>query len=142
MLTASFISMPNSLDMLLKNAGPVTRRKALREALTYLRRINVKRIKSNLTPDGLPMKDRSKGTGKMFRSITKQMKRIQRGDFAELGFYGSAGRLAANHHYGRTIKTKTHDIEMPVRKLLGINIQDAKAVHAIFIKHLLQGVQL
>ena len=140
MLTASFISMPTSIDMLFKRAGPVTRRKALREALTYLRRANVKRIKSNRTPDGLPMKSRTKGTGRMFRSITNQMKRIQRGDFAELGFYGSAGRLAATHHYGRTVKTKTHDIEMPVRKLLGINIPDAKAVHDIFMKHLLQGV--
>lgn len=140
MLTATPISMPESLLQLLKNTGPVTRRLALREAMTYLAKANRKRIRDNVSPDGKAMQGRKQGSKRMFAKIAKQLKRFQRGDFGELGFYGRTGWVAANHQYGRTVITPTHDIKMPVRELLGISDADIEAVQAIFLKHLMQGV--
>ena len=140
MLTASPISMPESLLQLFKNAGPVTRRLALREAMAYLATANRKRIRNNVQPDGTAMKSRKQGSKRMFAKIAKQLKRFQRGDNGELGFFGRTGWVAANHQYGRTVKTPTHDIKMPVRELLGISAVDVEAVQAIFLKHLMRGV--
>lgn len=140
MLTASPVSMPGSIQQLLKNAGPVTRRLALREAMTYLAASNRKRIRSNVSPDGSSMLARKKGSQRMFTKIAKQLKRFQRGDNGELGFFGRTGWVAANHQYGRTVKTPRYDIDMPVRELLGISDEDAQAIQAIFMKHLMKGM--
>jgi len=131
------LTLPDSFLLLLKNAGPVTRRKALRKAVTYLKKENTRRIKANVEPDGSRMVHRKQGSRRMFQSISKQIKRVSRGDNAEFGFYGRTGWVASNHQYGRSVKTKTHDIPLPVRELLGINDADQLVVRDIFLAELM-----
>lgn len=54
-MLADDLKLPESLLILLENVGPVTRRKALREASQYLLKQNRQRMSANVTPDGLPM---------------------------------------------------------------------------------------
>lgn len=55
MLVDDANTLPEALAVLYRNAGPVTRRIALKKASVYLQDANKKRIKSNIEPDGTPM---------------------------------------------------------------------------------------
>lgn len=55
MLMAGNHQLPEALAILYRNAGPVTRRRALKTAAAYLQAENKKRIKANVEPDGSPM---------------------------------------------------------------------------------------
>lgn len=55
MLMAGNNQLPEALAILYRNAGPVTRRRALKKASVFLQAENKKRIKANVEPDGSPM---------------------------------------------------------------------------------------
>ncbi|SKA81245.1 hypothetical protein SAMN02745130_02182 [Thiothrix eikelboomii] len=55
MLMAGNNQLPEALALLYRNAGPVTRRRALKKASVFLQAENKKRIKANVEPDGSPM---------------------------------------------------------------------------------------
>ncbi|WP_298606928.1 hypothetical protein [uncultured Thiothrix sp.] len=55
MLIADSNQLPEALAILYRNAGPVTRRRALKKASAFLQAENKKRIKANVEPDGSPM---------------------------------------------------------------------------------------
>lgn len=82
MLIAGNNQLPESLAILYRNAGPVTRRRALKKASMFLQAENKKRIKANVEPEGSPMA-------------------------ARLPFINEAVRRFAytNAHYQRSIRT-------------------------------------
>ncbi len=53
------LALPEVLQILMANAGPVELRVALTEAAKYLRKANRDRIKANVEPDGSPMTARA-----------------------------------------------------------------------------------
>lgn len=55
MLVDDANTLPEALAVLYRNAGPVTRRRALKKAAAYLQDVNKKRIKANIELDGTPM---------------------------------------------------------------------------------------
>lgn len=138
---AQQLDLPDAFLILLKNAGPVTRRKAEIEMTRYFIRRSKKDIRQNKEPGGASMTARKQGRGRMFKKIAKHMKRVSRGDVHQVGFFGRAGTVASNHQYGRTVKTPDYDIPLPVRVLLGTTGEDAEAFKNIMLRHVMGGVK-
>lgn len=67
---------------------------------------------------------------RMFEKLrsNKFFKERVNSDSAEIGFFGSAGRIATEHHYGLNSeikrRAKSKSIRMPKRELIGINSDD------------------
>lgn len=64
---------------------------------------------------------------KMFQKLRSNrfFKEKYETDSAEIGFFGSAGRIASQHHFGETseikLRAKSKSVRYPRRELLGIN---------------------
>jgi phage virion morphogenesis protein len=134
-----------ALTKLLKNNSPASRKRVMRKVAGYLSKMNKKRIKGNLSPNGNTMEARHKSEGgKMFRKMNRQMRQKYESDRAEAGFFGVAAIIATNHQLGRHIKeTKgayhggSNEFDMPVRELLGLPQADQDAIQKIIEDNLL-----
>lgn len=134
------LNMPEALAILYRNAGPVSRRKALTKAVQYLMQVNEKRIRGNVKPDGAAMAARADNwKGKMFPRLPDYMQRWLQNDLAQIGFSGRMGRVASNHQLGNSVQYPNYTADLPVRELLGINGDDAERVKSIFLEYLTDG---
>lgn len=135
------LNMPDALTILYRNAGPVSRRRALIKALRYLMSSNKRRIKNNLNSDGAAMEPRRNSSeGKMFKRLPTHMNHWLKADLAQLGFVGRMGWIASNHQFGRSVDYKNYTTELPIRELLGISGSDFEHIKGIFLEHLTAGV--
>lgn len=130
--------LASAITKMLKINSPAKRKRIMRKVAGYVSKMNKKRIKKNLSPNGNTMEARHKGTGKMFRKMNRQLRQKYEPDKAEVGFFGVAGTIATNHQLGRHIKeTKgawhggSNEFTMPVRLLLGLPEADQDAVKKI-----------
>lgn len=136
------LDMPAALAILYRNAGPVTRRKALTKTSLYLMQVNKRRIRANITPEGAPMEARvDSWEGKMFQHLPDYLQKWLQADLAQIGFAGRMGWVASNHQFGRIVPYPHYTADLPVRQLLGINEVDAEQVKRIFLDEMMAGVQ-
>ena len=141
-MLAADLKLPAALAILYRNAGPVTRRKALTKASLYLMQVNKRRIKANRSPDGSAMTERlDTEKGRMFRHLPAYLQRSLHADLAHIGFAGRMGWVASHHQLGQSVRYPNYTADLPVRELLGINGEDAEQVKRIVLEHLMDGVQ-
>jgi phage virion morphogenesis protein len=141
-MLAEGLKLPEALAILYRNAGPVSRRKALAKAAQYLLQVNRKRIRANVTPEGAAMAARTDAwKGKMFPRLPEYLQRWLQNDLAQVGFSGRMGWVASNHQFGRSVAYPHYTSDLPVRELLGINAEDAEHIKAIVLQQLMEGVK-
>jgi phage virion morphogenesis protein len=107
-----------------------------------IKRANAKRIRQNLTPEGLPFAPRRDRRGKkkparMFRKLssTSHLKTRTTPGAAEIGFFGGDAGIARTHHYGlrdRLTRKYKLRVKYPERPLLGLNEDDINSIEDIF----------
>lgn len=153
--------MTEDLDELEKVLGTIVaglstaaRRRATRAISAELRRSQSGRIAAQLNPDGTPFEPRKprlashhkgvagKAAGKRARSVTRRamfakirasrfLKARSDADTVEVGFTGSAARIARVHQEGLRDKVdaKRSDAEAiyPIRRILGISKNDRES---------------
>lgn len=136
-------ALAEALNNLLKNNSPKNRTRVMRKVAGYLSKMNKKRIKANLSPNGNSMEARHKGKGKMFRRMNRQMRQKYAEDKAEAGFFGVAAIIATNHQLGRRVRETRgswhggNEFTMPLRELLGLPDADQEAIAKIITEGLL-----
>lgn len=136
------LDMPAALAILYRNAGPVSRRKALIKASTYLMQVNKRRMRANVSPSGEAMTARTDSEkGKMFTRLPDYLQRWLQADLAQIGFAGRMGWVASNHQFGRAVTYPNYTTDLPVRELLGISAVDAEQVKRIFLDEIMAGVR-
>lgn len=137
--------------MELNNAG--NRLKMMRKLSGFMAKINRKRIKANVTPDGGAMTARQrqrkfktkkgvdKTDTKMFQKIGRQLRQRYESDNAEILFNGMMGEAALDHQLGRSgVSRDGQKFNDPVRELLGFSNADQNAIAQMIINALV-GVQ-
>ena len=130
------MQLTDALTHVISQLGPVSRRSAMREIAQYLRRTNSKRINRNVQADGSKMEARKNGSAKMYRKMDKYLKAKSSAAGAEVGFSGSAGRIASTHQLGKVLKHRDTFFRLPVRTLLGLPREDRDAIRSILLKHI------
>lgn len=132
------------LEPILQSVGPRERKGLMTRLLRYVRRVNAKRIRTNVEPEGGKMSARKPRPGpkrgKMFRRIGKQnsLKFRVSTDEGELRFANALiEHTAAEHHFGlvgfvgKTRKGKTIKARYNARKLLGFGSEQAELVDQV-----------
>jgi phage virion morphogenesis protein len=135
-----FAALGTWLAPLLQQATPQQKARLMRRVSIELRKRNQARTRQQVDTDGNPFVPRASGDGQpMFRELTmaRYFKTKATATTAEVGFAGSAGRIASVHQFGRTdVVNKYRSIrhQYPRRALVGINEEDQ-----VFIESLVFG---
>lgn len=137
-----FAALGTWLAPLLQQVNPQQKARLMRRVSIELRKRNQARTRQQTDTEGNPFVPRASGDGRpMFRELTmaRYFKTKTTATTAEVGFMGSAGRIASVHQFGRTdVVNKYRGIrhQYPRRSLLGITDEDQAFIEGIIIDHL------
>jgi phage virion morphogenesis protein len=126
--------LEDALNQILQLNSAGNRMKMTRKLAGFMAKINRKRIKQNVTPDGHAMVARQrrrkyknkKGVDKtdmkMFQKIGRQLRQKYEPDKAEIVFNGMMGNVALDHQLGRSgVSRDGQRFNDPMRELLGLS---------------------
>lgn len=133
--------LEDALNEILKLNSAGNRMKMTRKLAGFMAKINRKRMKANITPDGqtMPARQRrrsyqtkrgvNKTDMKMFQKIGRQLRQKYDVDQAEIVFNGMMGNVALDHQLGRSgVSRDGQRFNDPMRELLGLPADDQNAI--------------
>ncbi|MCM7236311.1 phage virion morphogenesis protein [Enterobacter bugandensis] len=136
------------LNGLVAALSPAARRKLAGKIAKELRKSQQQRIKQQKAPDGSPYQARKRQplrakTGRIKRAMfqklrtSRYMKATGRENSAVVEFTGKVQRIARIHHNGLLDKPdrNSHEIQYPVRRLLGFSKENVQFIEKITIEH-------
>lgn len=136
------------LAALLAKLSPAERKTLLRELARDLRKRQQDRIRMQQNPDGsafeprrVSLKDKKgRVRRQMFSKLraAKYLKASATATEADVGFIGSAQRLARVHHYGLRDRVREHGpvVKYAARQLLGMDEPTIDAIRTQIVAHL------
>ena len=139
---SDFSALGTWLQPLLQQLSPQARSQMMRRVAMELRKRNQQRTRSQVDADGERFVPRKSGDGQpMFRELTmlRHFKTKATAQTAEVGFTGSAARIARVHNIGRTdVVNKARGIRhaYPRRQLLGISDADQAFIEDVISDYL------
>lgn len=139
---SDFAALGTWLQPLLQRLSPQAQAQMMRRVAIELRTRNQQRTRSQVDTEGQPFVPRKSGDGQpMFRELTlaRYFKTKANAQSAEVGFAGSAARIASVHNIGRTdVVNKAKGIRhaYPRRQLLGISEEDQAFVQEVILDYL------
>lgn len=116
------------------------RRKIMRKIAAFMSKLNKKRIKQNITPEGAAMQARKrkrkfsnrhgveKTDFKMFQKMGRQLRQDYDDNQAKAFFNGAMGNTALDHQEGRRVKKGNMSFDEPMRELLGLPEADQREI--------------
>ena len=139
---SDFAALGTWLQPLLQRLSPQAQAQMMRRVAIELRKRNQQRTRSQVDTEGQPFVPRKSGDGQpMFRELTlaRYFKTKATTNTAQVGFTGSAARIASVHNIGRTdVVNKAKGIRhaYPRRQLLGISEEDQAFVQEVILDYL------
>ena len=139
---SDFAALGTWLQPLLQRLSPQAQAQMMRRVAIELRKRNQQRTRSQVDTEGQPFVPRKSGDGQpMFRELTlaRYFKTKATTNTAQVGFTGSAARIASVHNIGRTDvvnKAKGISHAYPRRQLLGISEEDQAFVQEVILDYL------
>lgn len=140
---SDFAALGTWLAPLLQRFSAQEQARLMRRISIELRKRNQARTRQQVDTEGNPFVPRRSGDGQpMFRELTmaRYFKTKATATTAEVGFAGSAGRIASVHQFGRTdVVNKYRGIrhQYPRRTLIGIENNDANLIIDLISKQAL-----
>ncbi len=144
-----FKPFDDQLAGLIAALSPAGRRRLAGEIAKQLRTAQQQRIKQQKAPDGSPYQARKRQplrakTGRIKRAMfqklrtSRYMKASGRENSAVVEFTSKVQRIARIHHNGLLDKSGrySHEIQYPVRRLLGLSKENVRIIEKIALKHL------
>jgi len=139
---SDFAALGTWLQPLLQRLSPQAQAQMMRRVAIELRKRNQQRTRSQVDTEGQPFVPRKSGDGQpMFRELTlaRHFKTKATTNTAQVGFTGSAARIASVHNIGRTdVVNKARGLRYayPRRQLLGISEEDQAFVQEVILDYL------
>jgi phage virion morphogenesis protein len=139
---SDFAALGSWLAPLLRQTSASEQKKLMRRVSIELRKRNQQRTRAQVDADGERFVPRKSGDGRpMFRELTlaRYFKTKATTNTAQVGFTGSAARIASVHNLGRTdVVNKANGLRYayPRRQLLGLSGEDQAFVQEIILDFL------
>lgn len=139
---SDFAALGTWLQPLLQRLSPQAQAQMMRRVAIELRKRNQQRTRSQVDTEGQPFVPRKSGDGQpMFRELTlaRYFKTKATTNTAQVGFAGSASRIASVHNIGRTdVVNKARGLRYayPRRQLLGISEEDQAFLQEVILDYL------
>ncbi|MCM7075375.1 phage virion morphogenesis protein [Enterobacter roggenkampii] len=151
---SEFKPFDDRLNGLIAALSPAARRRLAGEIAKELRKSQQQRIKQQKAPDGSPYQARKRQplrakAGRIKRAMfqklrtSRYMKASGRENSAVVEFTGKAQRIARIHQYGLKDRPSphVHEVQYPVRQLLGINKSGKEQLEEVVLFYLSEGLK-
>ncbi|MFY7346970.1 phage virion morphogenesis protein [Enterobacter cloacae complex sp. IR53041] len=151
---SEFKPFDDRLNGLIAALSPAARRRLAGEIAKELRKSQQQRIKQQKAPDGSPYQARKRQplrakAGRIKRAMfqklrtSRYMKASGRENSAVVEFTGKVQRIARIHQYGLKDRPSphVHEVQYPVRQLLGINKSGKEQLEEVVLFYLSEGLK-
>lgn len=127
------------LAQIADNLDDSNRTRTMQKLATKIKQKHSRRIAANLQPDGSAMiprkqrgayRGRTPKRGKMFKTVSRQLKTAYSATHAEVGYGGRLAKMMAVHQHGQTIRPSPNarPTRYAVRELVGFGADDEELI--------------